>query len=61
MFTACGKTVANGQIGEMEIRDTPAIILNALGLGDKQPKSWTSRIPDNFYAGINSVERPLGE
>lgn len=61
MFAACGKTVKHGQIGEMEIRDTPAIILHALGLDDKKPTSWTSRIPDNFYEGINGCERPIGE
>lgn len=61
MFAACGKTVVNGQIGEMEIRDTPAIILHALGLDEKKPKSWTARIPDNFFKGIGASERPLGE
>ena len=59
MFSAIGKTVKNGTIGEMEIRDTPAIILHALGL--TQPTSWTARIPENFYVDVPASERPLGE
>ena len=61
MFAACGKTVKNGKIAEMEIRDTPAIILHALGLDDKQPKSWTARIPGDFFIDVDASERPLGE
>jgi len=59
MFAARGKTVKHGTIGDMEIRDTAAIILHALGL--QQPKSWTARIPENFFEGVEASERPIGE
>jgi len=58
MFAACGKEVPQGIIGEMEIRDTAAIVLYALGV--EQPKSWTARVPSGIFPGFGGEERPKG-
>ncbi len=60
MFAAAGKTVARGTIGEMGIRDTASVILYALGLADRQPVSWTSRVPSGMFEGVEAGERPVG-
>jgi len=60
MFAVAGKTVQPGTIGEMGIRDTASIVLYALGLEDKQPASWTSRVPSGVFQGVEAGERPAG-
>ena len=57
MFAATGKTVQKGTIGEMEIRDTAAIVLHALGY--EQPKTWTARVPSGLFKGVTAGERPV--
>ena len=57
MFAACGKTVAHGTIGDMEIRDTAAIVLYALGL--ECPSTWTARVPSGLFEGVTASERPV--
>lgn len=59
MYAACGKTVVNGTIGDMEIRDNAAIIVRALGLA--QPKEWTARVPSGLFKGVTAGERPVFE
>ena len=60
MFAAAGKTVEHGTIRDMEIRDTASVVLYALGLGDKQPEEWTSRVPSGLFKGVEAKERPAG-
>ena len=57
MFAASGKTVQNGTIGDMEIRDTAAIVLHALGY--ENPENWTSRVPSGLFDGVVAGERPV--
>lgn len=59
MYAARGKTVVKGTIGDMEIRDSAAIVLHALGL--EQPLTWTSRVPSGLFEGITAGERPVCE
>ncbi len=59
MFAATGPSVEKGEIGEMENRDMAGIILYALGLGDKQPETWTSRVPSGLFKGVEAKERPV--
>ncbi len=59
MYAAVGKTIAQGEIGEMEIRDNAAILAHAFGYA--QPDSWTARIPDGVFKGISAGERPVYE
>ena len=59
MFAAAGPGVAKGTIGEMGVRDTASVALYALGLADKQPESWTSRVPSGLFEGVTAVERPV--
>ena len=59
MFAAAGPNVEHGAIGEMGVRDTASIVLYALGLADKQPKSWTSRVPSGVFKGVEAKERPV--
>lgn len=56
MFAAAGKNVENGTIGEMEIRDTAAIVLHALGY--ENPETWTARVPSGLFEGVEAGERP---
>ena len=60
MFAAAGPGVAHGTIGEMGIRDSAAIVLFALGLEDRQPASWTARVPSGIFPGVEAKERPAG-
>lgn len=46
MFAATGKHVPKGEIKNMVIRDTPAIIADALGL--KMPETWDSKVPEGL-------------
>lgn len=57
MFAATGKTVVNGEIEDMEIRDTASIILYALGY--EQPDTWTGRVPSGLFEGVNAQDRPV--
>ena len=59
MFAATGPGLEKGEIGEIENRDMPAVILYALGLADKQPETWTSRVPSGLFKGVKAKERPV--
>jgi hypothetical protein len=59
MVAVSGKTVAAGNIVDMEIRDTASVILYALGLDGSQPDTWTSRVPSGVFEGVNAVDRPI--
>lgn len=57
-FAAVGKTVVNGgNIENLEIRDTAAIVLHALGY--EQPESWTARVPSGLFEGVTATDRPV--
>ena len=57
MFAAAGKTVESGKIGDIEIRDTAAIVLHALGYD--LPETWTARVPSGLFEGVEAGERPV--
>ena len=57
MFAASGKTVKKGKIDDIEIRDTAAIVLYALGY--EAPETWTARVPSGFFKGVTAGERPV--
>ena len=59
MFAAAGKTVAPGEIIDMEIRDSASVVLYALGLEGAQPSTWTSRVPSGLFEGVEAAERPV--
>ena len=59
MFAAAGPGVEAGETGEMEVRDIASIVLYALGLEDKQPETWTSRVPSHVFEGVEAGERPV--
>ena len=59
MFAARGKTVRAGEIEDMEIRDTAAIVLHALGY--EQPDTWTARVPSGLFEGVTAITRPVWE
>ena len=59
LFAAKGKTVEQGTIGEMDVRDTAAIVLHALGL--EQPENMTARVPSSLFVGVEASERPVYE
>ncbi len=56
MLAAAGKTVQNGTIEDMEIRDTAAVVLYALGY--QNPETWTARVPSGLFNGVVAGERP---
>jgi hypothetical protein len=56
MFAASGKTVTAGSIGEMEVRDTAAIVLHALGY--EKPETWTAKVPDSLFKDVQGEQRP---
>ena len=58
MFAASGKSVVNGTIGDMEIRDTAAIVLHALGY--EAPETWSSRVPSDLFDGVVAPEKRPG-
>lgn len=58
-FMAAGKHIQNGNIIDMEIRDSTAIILHALGLDDKKPSTWTSIVPEGIFPGFAEKVRPV--
>lgn len=57
MFAATGQNVQNGTIGDMEIRDTAAIVLYALGY--ECPETWTARVPSGLFEGVTAGDRPV--
>ena len=57
MFAATGKTVENGEIQDIELRDTAAIVLYALGYD--APDTWTARVPSGLFEGVIAGERPV--
>lgn len=60
MLAAAGKTVKNGgAVQDAEIRDTAAIVIHALGYGDRQSKTWTARVPGDLFVGVAASERPV--
>ena len=61
MFAATGPDVVKGTIGEMGVRDTTSIVLHALDLADKQPSTWTPRVPSGLFEGVTAGERPVYE
>ena len=61
MWAATGKNVQHGEIKDIEIRDTAAVVLMALGLSDRQPESWTARVPSGLFEGVEAMERPVYE
>ncbi|MBE6708596.1 MAG: hypothetical protein E7578_05055, partial [Ruminococcaceae bacterium] len=58
-FGATGKTVKPGTIGEMNVRDSSAIILHALGIDI--PKfnfsGFSAQVPENLFDGYTPAER----
>ena len=57
MFAATGKTVEKGEIQDMEIRDTAAVVLYALGYA--APDTWTARVPSGLFEGVTAGRRPI--
>lgn len=57
MFAARGKNVEKGEIQDIEIRDTAAIVLYALGYDI--PETWTGRVPSGLFKGVTAIERPV--
>ena len=58
-FFAAGPGVKNGEVEDMLVRDTPAVILHALGIS--QPESWTARVPAGLFVNCESgTARPVG-
>lgn len=58
-FFAAGPGILPGEFREMLVRDTPAVILHALGL--TQPESWTARVPGGlFHDCPEGTARPGG-
>lgn len=58
-FFAAGPGILPGQIQDMLVRDTPAVILHALGI--PQPEGWTARIPVGLFADCpEGTARPAG-
>ena len=58
-FGAAGKTVKPGTIGEMNVRDSSAIILHALGLPIPEFAfgGFSAQIPENLFEGYIPAER----
>ena len=59
MFAATGPGVVKGTIGEMGVRDMASVVLYALGLADKQPATWTARVPSGLFENVTAGERPV--
>ncbi len=59
MFAATGPGVEKGEIQDMGVRDTASVVLYGLGLIDKQPETWTSRVPSGLFKGVTAKERPV--
>ena len=59
MIAATGPGVAQGEIQDAQTLDLSAVVLYALGLADKQPETWTSRVPSGLFKGVTAKERPV--
>ena len=59
MLAAAGKNVAHGEIKDAECRDIASIVLMGLGLEDRQPSTWTARVPSGLFEGVEAKERPV--
>ena len=58
-FFAAGPGVESGEVRDMLVRDTPAVILHALGIA--QPESWTARVPAGVFRDCREgMPRPVG-
>ena len=58
-FFAAGPGIAAGEVTDMLVRDTPAVILHALGIS--RPESWTARVPGRLFQDCMAGEsRPAG-
>ena len=58
-FFAVGPGVECGEVKDMLVRDTPAVILHALGI--PQPESWTARVPAGLFRDCpEGKARPVG-
>lgn len=55
LFTVTGKNVTNTEILDMNIRDTAAFVLHALGV--KQPETYTARVPLGIFADVTACPR----
>lgn len=51
MFAASGRTVLDGEIGEMRTRDVAAVVLHALGCSI--PGVYQSDVPDDLFVGVS--------
>lgn len=59
MFIQFDEVDGAGTTGTMEVRDIASIVLYALGLPDKQPATWTSRVPAKLFIDVNTSLRPV--
>ena len=57
MFAATGKTVQAGEIQDIELRDTPAIVAYAFDYAASE--NWTSRVPSGLFQGVTAGARPV--
>lgn len=58
-FYAAGGNVRNVELTDMMVRDTPSIILHALGI--PQPAGWSGRVPGGMFPDcMESLPRPEG-
>ena len=58
-FYAAGPGILPGEIPHMLVRDTPAVILHALGI--PQPEAWTARVPAGLFRDCpRGSTRPAG-
>ena len=58
-FFAAGPGVKSGEVEDMLVRDTPAVILHALGIA--QPESWTAHVPGGLFEDCeHGTARPAG-
>ncbi len=57
MLACAGKTVVKGTMGDAENRDVAAITLYALGLEDKQPATYTAKVPGNLFPEVEATPR----
>lgn len=58
-FYAAGGNVRHGTLKNMLVRDTPAIILHALGIA--RPEAWAAGVPAGLFEGdMEEKPRPAG-
>lgn len=55
IFAASGKNVTNTAIEDMNIRDTAAVVLHALGI--EMPATYTSMVPTGIFGDVTRGER----